>query len=151
MNKLTKEEFIAFTHLFLLDRIFPDNIHIPGFGIRMPYKSFNEMTEDLYKAYYDNGLQGISEFFQQITNRKDIKLASSFAALTARSRITDEAKIKSFLDIFNKFKAEELTLDEAKYLLANLLKNEPTLSEQEKQGVVKDIYAPDNAKNQDGG
>jgi len=75
MNKLSKQEFDTLIKTFLVDRFFPDYIHIPGLGVRVTLKSYSQFSEDFYKAYYERGEQGIIIFLDSIKNNPAINLA----------------------------------------------------------------------------
>lgn len=103
MNRITKLEFDAIIDNLLVDRFFPENVHIPAFGVRFSIKTYPEFKEDLYKAYYENGEQGLILMLEKVKNNPAINIGykttkkiihDHFAAIG----ITDEKEKIKYVD-----------------------------------------------------
>lgn len=75
MAKLTHPEFNSLLKILLIDAMYPDYVHIPGLGIRMPYRSYVNFSDDLFRAYEESGEEGMVLFLEKLKKNPAINLA----------------------------------------------------------------------------
>jgi hypothetical protein len=75
MSKLSHPEFNSLLKMLLIDAMYPDYIHIPGLGIRMPYRSYVNFIDDLFRAYDEAGEEGIILFLEKLKKNPVINTA----------------------------------------------------------------------------